>query len=66
MNLIEDKQPEQKMLKDTYKLPDGTVIDLGLEKIRAPEILFQPSRMGLEFTRNNQQMRSACGKRAGC
>jgi actin-related protein len=37
------------MLKDQYKLPDGTVIDLGIEKIKAPEILFNPSKIGLEY-----------------
>eukprot|EP01027_Heterolobosea_sp_BB2_P009845 GEZU01014484.1.p1 GENE.GEZU01014484.1~~GEZU01014484.1.p1 ORF type:complete len:328 (-),score=58.85 GEZU01014484.1:176-1159(-) len=32
-----------------YKLPDGTVIKVGPERYRAPEILFQPSLIGLEY-----------------
>lgn len=32
-----------------YRLPDGTMISLGAERFRAPEILFQPSLVGLEY-----------------
>jgi len=32
-----------------YKLPDGTMISLGAERFRAPEILFHPSIVGLEY-----------------
>jgi actin-related protein len=32
----------------TYKLPDGQVINLGAERFRAPEILFQPALVGME------------------
>mmetsp|Transcript_18762 Transcript_18762/g.29821 ORF Transcript_18762/g.29821 Transcript_18762/m.29821 type:complete len:394 (-) Transcript_18762:430-1611(-) len=31
-----------------YKLPDGRVIKIGLEKFEAPELMFQPSLMGKE------------------
>lgn len=32
-----------------YRLPDGTTIALGAERFRAPEILFHPSIIGLEY-----------------
>jgi actin-related protein len=31
-----------------YELPDGNVVEVGVERFRAPEILFQPSLDGLE------------------
>jgi len=31
-----------------YKLPDGNIIDIGSERFRAPEILFQPEIVGEE------------------
>ncbi len=34
-----------------YILPDGTTIDIGVEKFRAPEILFAPEKIGLEYPR---------------
>ena len=33
-----------------YKLPDGTVIDVGAEAFRAPEALFNPELVGLEYS----------------
>jgi len=35
--------------KHAYKLPDGTSLSLSRERFRAPEILFQPSLIGLEY-----------------
>jgi len=32
----------------TYELPDGSVITLGSERFRCPEVLFQPSLLGKE------------------
>lgn len=32
-----------------YKLPDGTSIELGPERFRAPEILFRPDLIGEEY-----------------
>jgi actin-related protein len=31
-----------------YELPDGQVIDIGNERFRCPEALFQPSFLGME------------------
>jgi centractin len=46
-----------------YKLPDGSVIEVGSERFRAPEILFRPELIGEEFVGvhellNNSIMRS--------
>mmetsp|Transcript_12088 Transcript_12088/g.48670 ORF Transcript_12088/g.48670 Transcript_12088/m.48670 type:complete len:383 (-) Transcript_12088:98-1246(-) len=32
-----------------YKLPDGSIIDVGAEAFRAPEALFNPELVGLEY-----------------
>lgn len=33
----------------SYHLPDGQVIQLGQERFKAPEILFSPDKIGLEW-----------------
>jgi centractin len=51
-----DPQKEEEMLLEksskavymTYKLPDGNTIEIGPERFRAPEILFDPSIIGSE------------------
>jgi len=35
-------------LEKNYELPDGTVITIGAERFRCPEVLFQPSLIGKE------------------
>jgi GTPase SAR1 family protein len=39
---------ESSALEKEYELPDGQVITFGDERFRAPEVLFQPSMIGLE------------------
>jgi centractin len=34
---------------DDFRLPDGNIIKLGPERFRAPEILFNPDLIGLEY-----------------
>merc|ERR1711994_1077849 len=35
-------------IEESYELPDGNVIVIGNERFRCPEVLFQPSMIGLE------------------
>ena len=35
-------------LEETYKLPDGQIITVGNERFRCPEVIFQPSFIGLD------------------
>ena len=35
-------------LQASYRLPDGRVIEVGADRFRAPEVLFQPSLVGSE------------------
>lgn len=37
------------VLEQSYELPDGTVIQIGNERFRCPEVLFQPHFLGMEF-----------------
>jgi len=53
----EDVDPEV-----PYKLPDGKVIQIGNEKFRAPEVLFNPSLIGLEYVGVHQCIVNAVSK----
>ncbi|KAK8955616.1 hypothetical protein KSP40_PGU013597 [Platanthera guangdongensis] len=35
-------------VEKTYELPDGQIITIGAERFRCPEVLFQPSMIGME------------------
>ncbi|RUS20832.1 hypothetical protein BC937DRAFT_94281 [Endogone sp. FLAS-F59071] len=43
------KEEKEANKSDDFQLPDGNVIKLGAERFRAPEILFQPEYIGLEY-----------------
>lgn len=45
-----------------YKLPDGNIIQIGAEKFRAPEVLFKPSLLGLEYQGIHQTLVSSISK----
>ncbi|KAK9457950.1 actin family [Dipodascopsis uninucleata] len=38
-----------KLSADEFVLPDGNILRLGAERFRAPEVLFDPSILGLEY-----------------
>lgn len=52
-----DVEPEVR-----YKLPDGNMIDVGAEKFRAPEVLFNPSIIGLEYQGMHQVLMNSIAK----
>ena len=43
------REEQQRLLKDNYELPDGRVLQVAAERFRAPELLFDPALIGLEF-----------------
>ncbi|KAJ2726679.1 centractin- actin- protein of the dynactin complex [Coemansia sp. Benny D115] len=47
---------------EAFRLPDGHVINLGSERFRAPEILFQPDIVGLEYPGIHQLVADAIGR----
>ncbi|KAI8915981.1 actin-like protein [Gorgonomyces haynaldii] len=49
VSLNPSKEEKEFQNKDQYTLPDGQTIKLGSERFNAPEILFQPHRVGLEY-----------------
>jgi centractin len=42
-------QEKESQKKYPYQLPDGSIIDMGPEAFRAPEVLFQPELIGSEY-----------------
>jgi actin-related protein len=50
------KSVETSAVERTFELPDGNVINVGNERFRCPEALFQPSLLGKEFGGIQQQM----------
>ena len=45
---VRDREREDRS-SSAYHLPDGSQIQLGAEKHKAPEILFSPEKIGLEW-----------------
>lgn len=45
----EQAEHDKASAQHQYRLPDGNTINLGAERYRAPEILFNPSLVGLEY-----------------
>lgn len=42
------EEENRNLTKRQYQLPDGSLVDMGMEAFRAPEILFQPDLIGSE------------------
>ena len=47
-SLEESARNEEKKQLTPYYLPDGSQISLGVERFLAPEIMFNPSKIGLK------------------
>jgi len=45
-----------------YEMPDGSVITIGSERFRTPEVLFKPSLIGKEFGGIHEQIHQAIAK----
>lgn len=58
---VSAKLDPTKMMTE-YTLPDGHKIKLGAERFRAPEILFDPEIIGLEYPGVHQMVINAIGK----
>jgi actin-related protein len=43
-----EKADQTSELEQSYELPDGNIVTIASERFRAPEVLFQPSLIGLE------------------
>jgi centractin len=48
-DLIESEKTNKPIIVQ-YKLPDGSVIEIGPERFRAPEVLFNPELIGEEYS----------------
>jgi len=57
-----DKDDEDVEPEHSYKLPDGNVIQVGAEKFRAPEVLFNPGLIGLEYVGIHQCLVNSISK----
>ncbi|CAD7929153.1 unnamed protein product [Amoebophrya sp. A120] len=56
----EETSPENQ--PTNYKLPDGQTINLAAERFRAPELLFQPNLIGLEYPGVHEQLFTAISR----
>ena len=63
LSLNPDKEEQQeKESTASYQLPDGTVIDIGPTRFRAPELLFQPNLYGYEWAGIHEVLHTAIRK----
>ncbi|XP_069101122.1 uncharacterized protein [Argopecten irradians] len=47
------------MLEKSYELPDGGLVTIGNERFRCPEVLFQPSFIGMESVGVHEQLHNS-------
>jgi len=57
-----EKEDTEEVPEVAYKLPDGNVIQIGAEKFRAPEVLFNPALIGLEYVGIHQCLVNSIAK----
>jgi len=57
-----EKEDNDDVPEVAYKLPDGNVIQIGAEKFRAPEVLFNPALIGLEYVGIHQCLVNSISK----
>jgi len=57
-----DKTENEEDPEVPYKLPDGNVIQIGTEKVRAPEVLFNPTLIGQEYVGMHQCLMNSITK----
>jgi actin len=56
------KSSQSNMFEKPYELPDGNVITIGNERFRCPEVLFQPSLIGMEANGIHETCFNSIGK----
>jgi actin, other eukaryote len=56
------KASESTALEKSYELPDGNIITVGNERFRCPEVLFQPSFIGMEAAGIHETTFNSIGK----
>jgi centractin len=61
-NKEEQVEHEKVSSQHTYRLPDGTLLALGGERFRAPEILFHPNLIGQEYPGIHELLTSAINR----
>jgi len=49
MDFMNRKDENHQNNQRVYPMPDGTILKLGNERSKAPEILFKPELIGLEY-----------------
>jgi len=55
-DVISKSKDPKKRPTEEYLLPDGQKIDVGMERFRAPEVLFNPELMGSEYDGLSQSL----------
>jgi centractin len=49
LDYLSRKEENHQVNMRDYRLPDGNILKMGVERSQAPEILFKPELIGLEY-----------------